>query len=565
MAEDFPLMPVSVGGPSAPVETPTTLASPRPQSEGGFGDVFATSYRQSPITTMLLRGYGDLAYGNETIPHDKAVSIVTAQGLDPSFIPKDGIGYGALQEETKRQGEIKLHQLRMERSGGPSWYSSLGGSLAAGVADPSSLVLGPVAGRIAMLARGGLALRAAVGAGEAATYQFGMEAGQAHVTGHDEDISTWQMLHDTTYAALFGGVGGGLFGPRAKPLANMDGYLSMIEGAEGSAAAAKKLGVPINEVRSSAGAVGLYQVTENTARQYGFDPARLTDADYNKQAATTILRDLHKKFGDDPEAIAIGYNAGPGWAQKFIKAGRDRSILPKETQGYLKRIDLAGVTPRAIFGQGVDRAALAARAELANKALDQEPVIGNEEPRSFGAAKLAEHVATPEEEESSRLSQAWESRARTMQASDHALDLWQVSTLMEHGLTEDQARAMIRPQDAPKVAEAALQRFAGDEAAAPSPKPEGTPQPVQGRLDMQAQRLEAAPPAKGSPAEAMTQAVAEARASMPAHMAESFDEAVSQASKVAEAGTQLLPEQFDKAVNAAVRCGVLKGAQYAGD
>ena len=74
-----------------------------------------------------------------------------------------------------------------------------------------------------------------------------------------------------------------------------------------------------------------------TARQYRLDPDKLYDPAYNKMAASTILDDLNKRYNGDTDAILAGYNGGPGRANAFLKAGRDPSVLPSETQNYLNR------------------------------------------------------------------------------------------------------------------------------------------------------------------------------------------------------------------------------------
>lgn len=121
-------------------------------------------------------------------------------------------------------------------------------------------------------------------------------------------------------------------------------YLGMAEQLEDSAAAVALHNkqhpdnpVTIDTVRSPAGAVGRYQVMPSTARLYGLDPNRLTDPAYNRLASNLILQDLHKQFGDDRGAIAVAYNAGPAAAERWLKAGKDFSVLPEETRGYLRR------------------------------------------------------------------------------------------------------------------------------------------------------------------------------------------------------------------------------------
>lgn len=88
---------------------------------------------------------------------------------------------------------------------------------------------------------------------------------------------------------------------------------------------------------SPKGAVGRYQILPTTAQQYGFDPARLTDPNYNEQVARAILLDLQKRYSGNLAEELVAYNAGPGVADKFRAANDDMSILPKETRDYLRR------------------------------------------------------------------------------------------------------------------------------------------------------------------------------------------------------------------------------------
>lgn len=100
---------------------------------------------------------------------------------------------------------------------------------------------------------------------------------------------------------------------------------------------------------SPKGAVGRYQITEDTARTYGFDPRRLTDPAYNEQAARTILRDLAKRYHGNTQEILAAYNAGPGAADRFRAAGDNPAVLPRETQKYLQRAPLLdGYAPAVV-------------------------------------------------------------------------------------------------------------------------------------------------------------------------------------------------------------------------
>lgn len=114
---------------------------------------------------------------------------------------------------------------------------------------------------------------------------------------------------------------------------------------------------------SPAGAIGKYQIMPATARQYmgnDFDVKTLFDPKVNSMVADRIVADLYKRYNGDMNAIAIAYNAGPGRAGQYVKAGpgtvleaipdktlksgiryesrpsnKDESFLPLETQHYL--------------------------------------------------------------------------------------------------------------------------------------------------------------------------------------------------------------------------------------
>ncbi len=97
-----------------------------------------------------------------------------------------------------------------------------------------------------------------------------------------------------------------------------------------------------NNAVSKTGALGRNQIQPTTAIQYGYDPATLNDGPTNDAAARTILADLAHRYPGDDGAVLAGYNGGPGRAAAYVKAGDDPSVLPAETQGYLKK---SGVVP----------------------------------------------------------------------------------------------------------------------------------------------------------------------------------------------------------------------------
>ena len=102
------------------------------------------------------------------------------------------------------------------------------------------------------------------------------------------------------------------------------------------------------DARSPADAVGIWQFTEETARQYGL----IVDGDVDERrdrflatyAAGRYLRDLHRQFGSW-ELAADAFNAGPGSVERAMtRAGADSywdlievGHLPAETRAYVPR------------------------------------------------------------------------------------------------------------------------------------------------------------------------------------------------------------------------------------
>ena len=99
------------------------------------------------------------------------------------------------------------------------------------------------------------------------------------------------------------------------------------------------------QIKSRAGALGLWQFMYRTGRMFGLeensyidermDPAKSTDA------ACRYLKKLYDMYGDWNLALAA-YNAGPGNVNKAIRRSGNkltywevRPYLPKETQGYV--------------------------------------------------------------------------------------------------------------------------------------------------------------------------------------------------------------------------------------
>lgn len=101
------------------------------------------------------------------------------------------------------------------------------------------------------------------------------------------------------------------------------------------------------DVRSRAGAVGLWQFMKSTAEMYDLEVNRMVDERKDPlkstKAATEYLQNLYEKFGDWTLAIAA-YNCGPGNVRKAIRksGSRDywtmRKYLPRETRKYIPKL-----------------------------------------------------------------------------------------------------------------------------------------------------------------------------------------------------------------------------------
>ncbi len=103
---------------------------------------------------------------------------------------------------------------------------------------------------------------------------------------------------------------------------------------------------------SSAGAMGLMQVTPDTARDIAresgantFEIGDLHTAEVNVRYGTWRLRDMLQRFDGDTALAAAGYNAGPGNAAKW-KAEADARGEPfrideipfPETRHYVQKV-----------------------------------------------------------------------------------------------------------------------------------------------------------------------------------------------------------------------------------
>lgn len=125
------------------------------------------------------------------------------------------------------------------------------------------------------------------------------------------------------------------------------------------------------KVVSPAGARGLMQLMPGTARMMaeklglGYEPGRLTsDPAYNAQLGGAYLATLRAEFGASPVLVAVGYNAGPGRARRWIEELGDPRLASAdvvdwvemipftETRNYVMRVAESLPVYRARLGLG---------------------------------------------------------------------------------------------------------------------------------------------------------------------------------------------------------------------
>jgi hypothetical protein len=94
---------------------------------------------------------------------------------------------------------------------------------------------------------------------------------------------------------------------------------------------------------SHKGAEGEMQVMPYTSRDPGFGvkPARDNSPDELRRVGDEYASAMLRRYRD-PTLAMIAYNMGPGATDKWLAAGADPRKLPKETQGYIRNVTLAG-------------------------------------------------------------------------------------------------------------------------------------------------------------------------------------------------------------------------------
>jgi len=95
-----------------------------------------------------------------------------------------------------------------------------------------------------------------------------------------------------------------------------------------------------NAKNPNSSATGIGQLIKPTGRSLGLKDDEFTDPYKNIDASLTFMSTLHKKYGGDPEKIAMAYHDGETVADKHLKANQgsiNRDQLKPEAQDYLTK------------------------------------------------------------------------------------------------------------------------------------------------------------------------------------------------------------------------------------
>ena len=115
----------------------------------------------------------------------------------------------------------------------------------------------------------------------------------------------------------------------------------------------RRYGKDGNLLTSSKGAQGEMQVMPATARDPGFGikAARNDSPDELRRVGDEYASMLLNRY-QDPKLAMIAYNMGPGATDKWLASGADIRRLPKETQGYIRGVNLASGGEVKYFSDG---------------------------------------------------------------------------------------------------------------------------------------------------------------------------------------------------------------------
>lgn len=129
---------------------------------------------------------------------------------------------------------------------------------------------------------------------------------------------------------------------------------------------------------SPVGAQGISQFMPDTARGIGlknpFDPAE------SIMAQAKLMRQLLDQYDQNEVRALVGYNASVKVRNKFVNSGDDVSVLPKETQGYIKAIRTPGPGAETLTKEQADTTT---QLDLQRKNLEEQKRLGGENGRQL--------------------------------------------------------------------------------------------------------------------------------------------------------------------------------------
>ena len=94
--------------------------------------------------------------------------------------------------------------------------------------------------------------------------------------------------------------------------------------------------------KSPTGPVGIGQLTKSTARAYGIHAEDRKDGFKNIDASLAYMKDLQKKYDNDPQKMAVGYNQGETFLNDHLR-NNNGQLVPanlgkQEPKNYLKKL-----------------------------------------------------------------------------------------------------------------------------------------------------------------------------------------------------------------------------------
>ncbi|KAA8669109.1 lytic transglycosylase domain-containing protein [Clostridium sp. MT-14] len=119
------------------------------------------------------------------------------------------------------------------------------------------------------------------------------------------------------------------------------------------------------DIRSSKNAIGLMQITPDTAKWAAekmdirsFREDMLNDPEFNIKMGCWYLKDLSTEFDGNMKLVLAAYNGGRGNVQKWLKDsqhsadGENLHYIPfKETDKYIKKVEVSYKVYKYLYGR----------------------------------------------------------------------------------------------------------------------------------------------------------------------------------------------------------------------